>query len=109
SACPFNETLSVKLARAHEAIRQGAIDPTQFDTRNIGVAPEALYARLAAGVPAQEDCVVVHGDATLSNLIRGDDGEIGLIDCGSCGKSDRYVDLALLVSEIGERFGDEVR
>jgi aminoglycoside phosphotransferase len=107
--CPFDETLSVKLARARDLIRQGAIDATQFDARNIGVAPEALYERLAASIPAPEDCVVVHGDATLSNLMVGDDGKIGFIDCGNCGKSDRYVDLALLVSELADRFGDEAR
>jgi aminoglycoside 3'-phosphotransferase-2 len=81
-ACPFDETLTVRLARAHDHIRQGAIDATQFDARNAGVTPEALYRRLEASVPTQEDCVVAHGDATLSNLIVGNDGEIGFIDCG---------------------------
>jgi aminoglycoside phosphotransferase len=105
SACPFDETLTVRLARAHDHIRHGAIDATQFDARNAGVTPEALYRRLAASVPAPEDCVVAHGDATLSNLIVGNDGNIGFIDCGNCGKADRYVDLAPLVGELADRFG----
>ena len=109
SACPFDETLNVRLARARQLVRQGAIDVSQFDARNIGLSPEALFERLAASVPASEDLVVVHGDASLSNLIAGHDGEIGFIDCGNCGKADRYVDLALLVGELADRFGDEAR
>jgi aminoglycoside 3'-phosphotransferase-1 len=105
SACPFDETLTVRLARAHDHVRHGAIDATQFDARNAGITPEALYRRLAASAPAQEDCVVAHGDATLSNLIVGNDGEIGFIDCGNCGKADRYVDLVPLVGELADRFG----
>lgn len=107
--CPFDESLNVRLARAHELVRRGAIDASQFDARNMGLSPEALFERLEANIPASEDFVVVHGDATLSNLIVGHDGAIGFIDCGSCGKSDRYVDLALLVGELAEQFGDEAR
>jgi aminoglycoside 3'-phosphotransferase-2 len=108
-SCPFDETLNVRLARARDLVRRGAIDVTQFDARNIGFAPEALYQRLETSIPAHEDCVVVHGDATLSNLIVADDGKIGFIDCGSCGKADRYTDLALLAGEIADRFGVEAR
>ena len=107
--CPFDETLKVRLARAHALVRSGEIDPTHFDQRNFGVTPEGLYARLEAGAPAYEDCVVTHGDATLSNLILGHDGEIGFLDCGNCGRADRYVDLALVVGELEERFGAEAR
>jgi aminoglycoside 3'-phosphotransferase-2 len=109
NACPFDETLSVRLARARELVRRGAIDVSQFDARNMGLSPEALFDRLKASVPAHENLVVVHGDATLSNLIVGHDGSIGFIDCGSCGKADSYVDLALLVAELAEQFGDEAR
>jgi aminoglycoside phosphotransferase len=105
NSCPFDETLHVRLARARDLIRRGEIDAAQFDARNAGITPAELYRRLEAGIPAQEDCVVTHGDATLSNLIFGNDGKIGFVDCGNCGKSDRYVDLALLFAELGDRFG----
>jgi aminoglycoside 3'-phosphotransferase-2 len=108
-ACPFDETLKVRLARAHDLIRQGAIDGFDFDVRNLSVAPVDLYERLAATIPPHDDAVVVHGDATLTNLIVGNDGAIGFIDCGNCGKADRYVDLAVLVEEIADRFGDQAR
>jgi aminoglycoside 3'-phosphotransferase II len=101
--------LNVRLARAHDLIRKGEIDSSQFDARNAAVAPEDLYERLKASVPAQEDRVVVHGDATLSNLIFASDGQIGFVDCGNCGRSDRYVDLAPIVGELADRFGLEAR
>jgi aminoglycoside 3'-phosphotransferase-2 len=107
--CPFDETIRVRMARARELVRSGGIDPTQFDERNAGVAPEVLYDRLEASVPAHENCVVAHGDATLSNLIVADDGQVGFVDCGHCGRADRYVDLAPLVGELEERFGAEAR
>jgi aminoglycoside 3'-phosphotransferase II len=107
--CPFDETLNLRLARAHDLVRNGKIDSSQFDARNAGVTPQHLYERLRASIPAQADDVVVHGDATLSNLIFANDGKIGFVDCGNCGRSDRYVDLALLVGELADRFGSEAR
>jgi aminoglycoside phosphotransferase len=109
NSCPFDETLHVRLARARELIRRGEIDAAQFDARNAGITPAELYRRLEAGIPVQEDCVVTHGDATLSNLIFGDDGKIGFVDCGNCGKADRYVDLAPLFAELADRFGSPAR
>jgi aminoglycoside 3'-phosphotransferase II len=109
STCPFDEGVAVRLARAGALIERGAIDGSDFDARNAAVAPADLYRRLAAGVPAPEDWVVVHGDATLSNLIVGRDESIGFIDCGNCGRADRYVDLALLAGELAESFGDDAR
>jgi aminoglycoside 3'-phosphotransferase II len=109
NSCPFDESLSVRLARAHDLVRKGEIDSAQFDARNATVTPEDLYERLKASIPAQVDRVVVHGDATLSNLIFANDGKIGFVDCGNCGRSDRYVDLAPLVGELADRFGPEAR
>ncbi len=108
-SCRFDETLDVRLARARDLVRRGAIDGTQFDGRNLGTAPADLFARLSADPPPRQDCVVVHGDATLANLIFGHDRTIGFIDCGNCGRSDRYVDLAPLVGEIADRFGAAAR
>jgi aminoglycoside phosphotransferase len=107
--CPFDETLKVRLGRARALVCAGEIDPGDFDARNVGVTPEDLYARLEASVPHSEDCVVTHGDATLSNLVLGSDGQVGFVDCGHCGRADRYVDLALLAGELEERFGTEAR
>jgi aminoglycoside 3'-phosphotransferase-2 len=109
ATCPFDETLDIRLARARELVRSGEIDPAGFDERNAGVTPEDLYDRLIARLPLPEDCVVTHGDATLSNLILGPDGQIGFVDCSHCGRADRYVDLALLVGELEDRLGPRAR
>ncbi|HET7679366.1 MAG TPA: phosphotransferase, partial [Xanthobacteraceae bacterium] len=65
-----------------------------------------LLARLAANQPEQ-DLVVVHGDATLTNLIVDAGGNLGFVDCGSAGRGDRYTDLAVLADEIQEHLGAE--
>jgi aminoglycoside 3'-phosphotransferase-2 len=108
-SCPFDESLRVRLGRARDQVQQGTVDATEFDPRNVGVEPEQLYDRLKRNTPVYEDLVVVHGDATLSNLILGDNWEVGFVDCGNAGRADRYVDLALVVGEIEERFGPDAR
>ena len=50
---------------------------------------------------------MVHGDATLSNIFVGGDGSIGFIDCGNAGRGDRYVDLAVLMADIGDTLGPQ--
>ena len=105
--CPFDETIQIRMQRARDAIDRNVIDASQFDGRNAGVSPAALYERLARTMPARDDLVVVHGDATLANLMIGPDGELGFIDCGNAGRSDRYVDLAVIEAELRTGFGPE--
>jgi len=64
---------------------------------------------LAARLPEHEDCAVTHGDATLSNIILEPDGQVGFVDCGHCGRADRYVDLALLLAALEDRLCAEAR
>jgi len=106
--CPFDETLGVRLSRAAAAVQSGSVDSGEFDERNRGITPSDLYGRLVASVPEREDRVTTHGDATLSNLILTDDGQIGFVYCSHVGRADRYVDLALVVSGLEERFGRDV-
>jgi len=107
--CPFDETRNVRLHRALSLVQQGKIDPTQFDARNAGLTSHDIYRRLESAVPIQEDIVVVHGDATLSNLVVGRDGSIGFVDCGTSGRADRYVDLSLLIDQMQAKFGAEAK
>jgi aminoglycoside 3'-phosphotransferase-2 len=106
--CPFDETLSTRLSRAVAAVAAGEIDIAEFEPRNRDIAPEMLLARLTAQQRA-EDIVVVHGDATLSNLIVDTDGNVGFIDCGNAGRGDRYIDLALLAADIEGHYGADAR
>jgi len=105
--CSFDEGMQTRLERAKEAIAAGAVDRAQFDDRNADKSPEDLFAQLTTKVPVPEPPVVVHGDATFSNLLFDPAQQIGFVDCGNCGRADRYVDLSLLAAEIGERYGTE--
>jgi aminoglycoside 3'-phosphotransferase II len=104
--CPFDETLAVRLARASTAVAAGEIDGHAFDARNHSIAPAALLAGLVA-TPPREDVVVVHGDATMSNLMIDNKGQVGFIDCSNAGRGDRYLDLALLAADIENHHGAE--
>ena len=104
--CPFDEGIQTRLERAEDAIAAGEIDRSQFDPRNSEKTPEDLFAEILSDVP-RERLVVVHGDATFSNIVLDAQQRIGFLDCGSCGKADAYTDLALLASEIEERYGKE--
>jgi aminoglycoside phosphotransferase len=100
--------LRQEIARARDAIDRNLVDVSQFDDRNAGVTPDMLYRRLASAVPAPADVIVVtHGDATLENMLIGADGELGFIDCGQAGRSDRYLDLALVEADLRADFGPE--
>lgn len=103
--CPFDETLNVRLPRAAAAVAAGDIEIAEFEPRNRESAPEILLARLIAQQPA-EDIVVVHGDATLSNMSVDTNGNVGFIDCGNAGLGDRYIDLGILAAEIAEHYGN---
>jgi aminoglycoside 3'-phosphotransferase-2 len=105
--CPFDEMPRTRLQRAREAIDRNLIDAGAFDDRHAGITPAMLYRRLADAVPACEDIVVVHGDATLANMLIGPDGELGFIDCGHAGRSDRYLDLAVVEAELRAGFGHD--
>jgi len=105
-SCPYDETVGIRLARARAHIDHGRIDPREFDERNLGLSPRELLEHLLHTAPSlSEDIVVVHGDATFTNILADSAGGIGFVDCGHCGKADRYVDLALISAEIEYRFG----
>jgi aminoglycoside 3'-phosphotransferase-2 len=104
-SCPFDEGIAVRLARAQSAISQGRVDPAEFDERNSGLTPEGLFQRVIDTIPRTEDTVVVHGDATFSNILIVAQERIGFLDCGHSGTADRYVDLALITSEIEHHYG----
>jgi aminoglycoside phosphotransferase len=105
AACPFDETVDMRLARAETAVNAGDIDPAEFEPRNSAVAPADLLRRLRAERPHGGDIVVLHGDLTLGNIIIDDSGTVGFIDCGNAGQGDRYIDLALLHADIAAHRG----
>jgi aminoglycoside phosphotransferase len=105
SDCPFDETVRTRLERARDLIQSGLIDPEHFSERNQGQAAQTIYGRLMRNIPQGEDLVVVHGDATFDNLLMGDDGAVGFLDCGHAGRGDRYLDLSTIIADIDDYFG----
>jgi aminoglycoside phosphotransferase len=103
--CPFDETLAARLQRAAAAVAAGNVDAADFEPRNRGTAPSELLRRLQAECPRDQDIVVLHGDATLGNIMIDENGKVGFIDCGNAGRGDRYTDLALLHADIVEHRG----
>jgi aminoglycoside 3'-phosphotransferase-2 len=108
-ACPFDETLAMRLKRAAAAVMAGDVNPADFEPRNRNAAPAVLLRRLQAECPREDDIVVLHGDATLGNIMIDEGGTLGtalgFIDCGNAGRGDRYTDLALLHADIVEHRG----
>jgi aminoglycoside 3'-phosphotransferase II len=102
-ACPFDESLAVRLPRARAAVARDEIDGSDFAARNIATRPAVLLDRLTASRPT-EDEVLVHGDASLSNMLITPD-RVVFLDCGHAGRGDRYLDLAIAADELAERFG----
>lgn len=95
AGCPFDQRLSLKLAQAEARVLDGAVDETDFDPERLGLTAAEAWARLTAAIPATEDLVLAHGDASLPNFIWG--ANVTLIDLGRFGIADRYQDLSLFL------------
>jgi aminoglycoside 3'-phosphotransferase-2 len=105
-ACPFDETIDTKLARAKLKVKLKQVDEEDLENE-MGKTPAELLHELEQLRPATEDLVVTHGDACLENVMLNAGRFSGFIDCGRVGRSDRYQDLALACRSISEQIGVE--
>ncbi|WP_406673357.1 aminoglycoside 3'-phosphotransferase [Nonomuraea sp. N2-4H] len=103
--CPFDGGLPAVLERARANIRDGLVDPDDFDADHIGLTPEMVYERLLATRPHVADLVVAHGDYTPSNVLVPASGEPVVIDVPALGVADRYRDLAIVHRDLSEDHG----
>ncbi|HEX6356180.1 MAG TPA: APH(3'') family aminoglycoside O-phosphotransferase [Actinophytocola sp.] len=110
--CPFSRDLARMLALAEDVVGRGAVNPEFLPAEQQETPPEELLARLAAQVGErleQEDTVVCHGDLCLPNIILDPDTVdfAGFVDLGRLGTADRYADIALLLANARETWGDD--
>ncbi|MES2723470.1 MAG: aminoglycoside 3'-phosphotransferase, partial [Pseudomonadota bacterium] len=95
--CPFDLRLSIKLAEAHARVADGVVDETDFDVERMGLTAQQAWDQLTAMIPATEELVLAHGDASLPNFIWNGGAQVTLIDVGRFGIADRYQDLSLFL------------
>jgi aminoglycoside 3'-phosphotransferase-2 len=107
AACPFDETLSVKIDRASRNVQYGLVDEDDFDQEHLGQSAAELFQDLQRLRPHAEDIVVTHGDASLPNFMICDGRFAGFVDCGRLGRGDRYQDIALACWSIRFNLGAE--
>jgi aminoglycoside 3'-phosphotransferase-2 len=85
----------------------GHVNEADFDVARLGYTAMQLLGPLYEQRPGFEDIVVTHGDSCLSNAIFDDASFSGFVDCGRCGRADRYQDLALAARSIDSNFGGQ--
>ncbi|MEQ4721281.1 aminoglycoside 3'-phosphotransferase [Nonomuraea sp. B19D2] len=103
--CPFDGRLPTVIERAGANVRDGLVDPDDFDADHLGLTPEEIHGRLLAMRPRAEDLVVAHGDYTPSNVLLPASGEPVVIDVPGLGVADRYRDLAIAHRDLTEDHG----
>lgn len=117
STCPFNETISIKLANAYENVKNGLVDERDFDSERLGRSAHSVYQELKRRVPQESDLVFCHGDYCLPNILFNNftnnitDNKYsvsGFIDFDRAGVSDKYNDLAISSRSIATNIGDDV-
>ncbi|RKT82949.1 kanamycin kinase [Saccharopolyspora antimicrobica] len=103
--CPFDRGLESSLAGARTAVERGTVDLDDLDPEHDGWSGDRLLAKLDATPPPPEvDVVVCHGDLCLDNVLVDPEGKsvTGVIDVGRLGVADRWLDLAIVLRDLGE-------
>lgn len=102
AACPFNADAAHRMRLARARIDAGLVEEEDFDEERQGWTGEQVWDALSALLPLTPDPVVTHGDFSLDNLLIEDGVVTGCIDLGRVGIADRWQDLAILWSCLGE-------
>ncbi|ADD43750.1 APH(3'') family aminoglycoside O-phosphotransferase [Stackebrandtia nassauensis] len=114
SQCPFRWGLDSMVALARDVVARDAVNPEFLPVEQRGTPAAELLERIVAQVPQRReqeaaDTVVCHGDLCLPNIILDPEtlDVAGFIDLGRLGLADRYIDVALLLTNARENWTDE--
>jgi aminoglycoside 3'-phosphotransferase-2 len=107
ASCPFDGRTRTRIEQARIRMEAGLVDEDDFDDEHRNCRAETLFERLEMDVPENEELVVAHGDAGLSNLLADCDGFSGFVDCARLGVADRHQDLSLTMRDIAHGLGEE--
>ncbi len=112
SACPSDQRLSYKLARAQYNIEHGLVDLDNVEPETFGEngfkGPEELLAWLWEHRP-EEELVFSHGDFCLPNLFGVGTEVTGYIDLGRAGIADKWCDIALCYRSLSHNCNGKYR
>ncbi len=100
--CPFNSDHAFRLTCARRRIDADLVEIDDFDEERQGWTAEQVWEAMHRHLPLMPDPVVTHGDFSLDNILISGGEIIGCIDLGRVGIADRYQDLAILWSCLGE-------
>lgn len=106
ASCPFDRTLDRTVAEAGARTKAGLVDEADFDEARLGRTAQDVFSELLQRRPDAEDLVVVHGDASLPNLLANAQQFTGFIDCARLGIADRHVDLAIASWSVQYNLGE---
>jgi aminoglycoside phosphotransferase len=104
AGCPFDRTLAVSLPRIRAGALAGRVDLDDLCETHAGWTAQQLLDELdATQAPAEEHIVVCHGDLSLDNILIAPDVMTlaGVLDAGRLGTADRWLDLALMLRNLG--------
>ncbi len=106
TACPYDRRLDHCIAEAQARTKAGIVDEADFDDTRVGRTAQDVFGELLQRRPGSEDLVVVHGDASLPNLLADAGRFTGFIDCARMGVADRHVDLAIASWSVQYNLGE---
>lgn len=114
-ACPFDATLTTRIAEAEARVEAGLVDTSQSDDPYDHFSPTALLDRVrqmadATTPPTTEDRVLLHGDLCVSNIVFDPayGTTVGALDWSHAGVGDRHQDLAVTARSLARNFSGEV-
>jgi aminoglycoside phosphotransferase len=98
--CPFDSTPESLIDDVRERLA-GSEDVAIWDADRLDYRPARdIYEELIASVVPAEPTVVVHGDASVPNVLVRDGNVAGIVDLGLLGRGDRWWDLTACLGSM---------